>query len=171
MTTAGSSSSIRVPSPTDARSHTAESSAAQISRLLPSTPCAHSSLPCFSPPCLSVPATHFLAAQTAPASVDSRLAAQNALFEELYQADLEECPRARHRLRRLSLQRPALRPLPRRYRTSPHRRTSPTSTASKPSRPPVSPSRTSSPTISSPVSSSSASMTTNSKSTRCPSTR
>jgi uncharacterized protein (DUF885 family) len=42
--------------------------------------------------CLSVPASQFLAAQTAPASVDSRLAAQNALFEELYQADLKNAP-------------------------------------------------------------------------------
>ncbi len=42
--------------------------------------------------CLSVPATQFLAAQTAPASVDSRLAAQDALFEELYQADLKNAP-------------------------------------------------------------------------------
>jgi uncharacterized protein (DUF885 family) len=42
--------------------------------------------------CLSVPASQFLAAQTTPASVDSRLAAQNALFEELYQADLKNAP-------------------------------------------------------------------------------
>src|SRR5271170_2942217 len=42
--------------------------------------------------CLSVPATHFLNAQTAAPSVDSRLAAQNALFEELYQADLKNTP-------------------------------------------------------------------------------
>ena len=40
--------------------------------------------------CLAVPATHSLTAQTA--SVDSRLAAQNALFEELYQADLKNTP-------------------------------------------------------------------------------
>jgi uncharacterized protein (DUF885 family) len=40
--------------------------------------------------CLAVPATHFLSAQTA--SVDARLAAQNALFEELYQADLKNAP-------------------------------------------------------------------------------
>src|SRR5258705_13405876 len=40
--------------------------------------------------CLSIPATHFLNAQTA--SVDARLAAQNALFEELYQADLKNAP-------------------------------------------------------------------------------
>src|SRR5271155_2568024 len=42
--------------------------------------------------CLSVPANQFLTAQTAPASVDSRLAVQNALFEELYQADLKNAP-------------------------------------------------------------------------------
>src|SRR5271155_1179725 len=42
--------------------------------------------------CLSVPANQFLTAQTAPASVDSRLAVQNALFEELYQADLKNTP-------------------------------------------------------------------------------
>ena len=40
--------------------------------------------------CLTVPATHFLPAQTA--SVDTRLATQNALFEELYQADLKNTP-------------------------------------------------------------------------------
>jgi len=40
--------------------------------------------------CLTVPATHLLPAQTA--SVDSRLATQNALFEELYQADLKNTP-------------------------------------------------------------------------------
>jgi uncharacterized protein (DUF885 family) len=39
---------------------------------------------------LALPATHYLAAQTP--SVDSRLATQNALFEELYQADLKESP-------------------------------------------------------------------------------
>jgi uncharacterized protein (DUF885 family) len=39
---------------------------------------------------LALPATHSLAAQTP--SVDSRIAAQNALFEELYQADLKESP-------------------------------------------------------------------------------
>jgi uncharacterized protein (DUF885 family) len=39
---------------------------------------------------LALPATHSLAAQTP--SVDSRLATQNALFEELYQADLKESP-------------------------------------------------------------------------------
>jgi uncharacterized protein (DUF885 family) len=42
---------------------------------------------------LAVPATHTLSAQTAAAtSVDSRLATQNALFEELYQADLKNSP-------------------------------------------------------------------------------
>src|SRR5882757_3639661 len=40
--------------------------------------------------CLAIPATHFRNAQTA--SVDARLAAQNALFEELYQADLKSAP-------------------------------------------------------------------------------
>jgi uncharacterized protein (DUF885 family) len=40
--------------------------------------------------CLIVPATHFLPAQTA--SIDARLATQNALFEELYQADLKNAP-------------------------------------------------------------------------------
>src|SRR5882757_6391226 len=40
--------------------------------------------------CLAIPATHFRNAQTA--SVDARLAAQNALFEELYQADLKNAP-------------------------------------------------------------------------------
>src|ERR1700730_12317666 len=40
--------------------------------------------------CLAVPATHSLTAQTA--SVDTRLATQNALFEELYQADLKNAP-------------------------------------------------------------------------------
>ena len=39
---------------------------------------------------LAIPSAHFLAAQTP--SVDSRLATQNALFEELYQADLKETP-------------------------------------------------------------------------------
>ncbi|HEY1993095.1 MAG TPA: DUF885 family protein, partial [Edaphobacter sp.] len=40
--------------------------------------------------CLAVSATHFLPAQTA--NVDTRLATQNALFEELYQADLKNAP-------------------------------------------------------------------------------
>lgn len=40
---------------------------------------------------LALSATHSLTAQTA-ASVDQRLAAQNALFEELYQADLKNAP-------------------------------------------------------------------------------
>src|SRR4030081_979281 len=40
--------------------------------------------------CLAVPATHSLTAQTA--SVDTRLATQSALFEELYQADLKNAP-------------------------------------------------------------------------------
>ena len=40
--------------------------------------------------CLAVPATHSLTAQTT--SVDARLATQNALFEELYQADLKNTP-------------------------------------------------------------------------------
>ena len=40
--------------------------------------------------CLIVPGTHFLPAQTA--SIDARLATQNALFEELYQADLKNAP-------------------------------------------------------------------------------
>jgi uncharacterized protein (DUF885 family) len=40
--------------------------------------------------CLVVSATHSLPAQTA--SVDARLATQNALFEELYQADLKNAP-------------------------------------------------------------------------------
>ena len=42
---------------------------------------------------ITVPASHLLPAQSAAApSVDSRLAAQNALFEELYQADLKNAP-------------------------------------------------------------------------------
>src|SRR5271168_5591400 len=42
---------------------------------------------------LTIPATRPLAAQTAAtASVDSRLNAQNVLFEELYQADLKNAP-------------------------------------------------------------------------------
>jgi uncharacterized protein (DUF885 family) len=40
---------------------------------------------------LAIPATHLLIAQTA-ASVDSRIATQNALFEELYQSDLKNSP-------------------------------------------------------------------------------
>jgi len=40
--------------------------------------------------CFAVPATHSLNAQTA--SVDTRLATQNALFEEFYQADLKNAP-------------------------------------------------------------------------------
>ena len=40
--------------------------------------------------CIAIPATNSLTAQTA--SVDSRLAAQNALFEELYQSDLKNAP-------------------------------------------------------------------------------
>jgi uncharacterized protein (DUF885 family) len=40
--------------------------------------------------CLAVPTPRSLTAQTA--SVDSRLATQNALFEELYQADLKNAP-------------------------------------------------------------------------------
>jgi uncharacterized protein (DUF885 family) len=40
--------------------------------------------------CLAVPATRSLAAQTA--SAETRLATQNALFEELYQADLKNTP-------------------------------------------------------------------------------
>src|SRR5580692_1963989 len=40
--------------------------------------------------CLTVSATHSLTAQTA--SVDARLATQNALFEDLYQADLKNSP-------------------------------------------------------------------------------
>jgi uncharacterized protein (DUF885 family) len=40
--------------------------------------------------CLAIPLTHSLEAQTT--SVDSRLATQNALFEELYQADLKNTP-------------------------------------------------------------------------------
>ncbi len=40
--------------------------------------------------CLALPATNCLTAQTA--SVDTRLATQNALFEELYQADLKNAP-------------------------------------------------------------------------------
>jgi uncharacterized protein (DUF885 family) len=39
---------------------------------------------------LAIPATHVLTAQTA--SVDSRIAAQNALFEDLYQTDLKNTP-------------------------------------------------------------------------------
>ena len=43
--------------------------------------------------CLTVPATPFLTAQTASSSsVEARLANQNALFEELYQADLKNSP-------------------------------------------------------------------------------
>src|SRR5258708_35871158 len=42
------------------------------------------------PSSLPVPATHALNAQTA--SVETRLATQNALFEELYQADLKNTP-------------------------------------------------------------------------------
>src|SRR5690349_16576359 len=41
---------------------------------------------------LALPATHSLTAQTPAASVDTRLASQNALFEELYQADLKNAP-------------------------------------------------------------------------------
>jgi uncharacterized protein (DUF885 family) len=42
---------------------------------------------------IAVPASHLLTAQSAATtSVDSRLAAQNALFEELYQADLKNAP-------------------------------------------------------------------------------
>jgi uncharacterized protein (DUF885 family) len=41
---------------------------------------------------IAIPATNNLTAQTAAASVDSRLAAQNALFEELYQSDLKNTP-------------------------------------------------------------------------------
>jgi len=41
---------------------------------------------------LALPATHCLTAQTVTASVDARLATQNALFEELYQADLKNAP-------------------------------------------------------------------------------
>jgi uncharacterized protein (DUF885 family) len=40
--------------------------------------------------CLVVPTPHLLTAQTAP--VGTRLATQNALFEELYQADLKNAP-------------------------------------------------------------------------------
>jgi uncharacterized protein (DUF885 family) len=40
--------------------------------------------------CIAVPATHPLTAQTTP--VSTRLATQNALFEELYQADLKNAP-------------------------------------------------------------------------------
>jgi uncharacterized protein (DUF885 family) len=40
--------------------------------------------------CLAVPATHALTAQTIPVGI--RLATQNALFEELYQADLKNAP-------------------------------------------------------------------------------
>jgi uncharacterized protein (DUF885 family) len=46
--------------------------------------------PLFFAACLVLPATHFLPAQTA--SIDARLATQNALFEELYQADLKNTP-------------------------------------------------------------------------------
>src|SRR5258708_15209322 len=51
-------------------------------------------LPLLFATCLAVPFTHSLDAQThsQTASVDSRLAAQNALFEELYQADLKNTP-------------------------------------------------------------------------------
>ena len=41
--------------------------------------------------CAAIPATNSLTAQTA-ASIDTRLAAQNALFEELYQSDLKNAP-------------------------------------------------------------------------------
>jgi uncharacterized protein (DUF885 family) len=41
---------------------------------------------------LALPATHSLTAQTPIASVETRLATQNALFEELYQADLKNSP-------------------------------------------------------------------------------
>jgi uncharacterized protein (DUF885 family) len=41
--------------------------------------------------CIAIPVSNFLTAQTA-ASVDSRLATQNTLFEELYQADLKNTP-------------------------------------------------------------------------------
>jgi len=41
--------------------------------------------------CLAVPATNILSAQTTP-SVETRLATQNALFEDLYQADLKNAP-------------------------------------------------------------------------------
>jgi len=45
--------------------------------------------------CIAVPATHSLPAQTAKTSIntiESRVAAQNALFEEIYQADLKNSP-------------------------------------------------------------------------------
>ncbi len=41
---------------------------------------------------LALPATHTLIAQTPATSIDTRLATQNALFEELYQADLKNAP-------------------------------------------------------------------------------
>jgi uncharacterized protein (DUF885 family) len=41
--------------------------------------------------CFAIPATHLLIAQTA-ASIDSRITAQNALFEDLYQSDLKNSP-------------------------------------------------------------------------------
>src|SRR5258708_26682624 len=51
-------------------------------------------LPLLFATCLAVPFTHSLDAQTHPqtAPVDSRLTTQNALFEELYQADLKNTP-------------------------------------------------------------------------------
>jgi uncharacterized protein (DUF885 family) len=51
-------------------------------------------LPLLFATCLAIPFTHSLDAQThsQTASVDSRLAAQNTLFEELYQADLKNTP-------------------------------------------------------------------------------
>ncbi|HEX4576759.1 MAG TPA: DUF885 domain-containing protein [Edaphobacter sp.] len=42
--------------------------------------------------CVALPATHSLTAQTAASPVETRLATQNALFEELYQADLKNAP-------------------------------------------------------------------------------
>jgi uncharacterized protein (DUF885 family) len=47
-------------------------------------------LPLLLAACLAIPLTHSLEAQTT--AVDSRLATQNALFEELYQADLKNTP-------------------------------------------------------------------------------
>ena len=41
---------------------------------------------------LALPATHTLIAQTPATSVETRLATQNALFEELYQTDLKNAP-------------------------------------------------------------------------------
>jgi hypothetical protein len=56
-----------------------------------------------------------------PASLEDRLAAQNALFEDYYQTGLKESPEAATAYRRLPLQQQARRRVPRRHRPSPCR--------------------------------------------------